>query len=210
MYVKNAMTSNPFTVTPETNIAEALGIMREKKFRRLPVMKDGKLVGMVTKRRLLEVSPSPATTLSVFEMNYLLAKTVVKDIMTKELVTVRSDMLLEQAAVLMADNNIGGMPVVDDGKLVGIITEKDIFKTFVEILGFRDNGSRITVEIPDDAPGTLAALGSITAEMNINISHLVVYKSEIILRVNTTNVKELVDKLNQKGFNVIAIDNNEN
>lgn len=205
MYVRNAMTSNPFVITPDTNIAEALGIMREKQFRRLPVVKDGKLVGMVTKRRLLEVSPSPASTLSVFEMNYLLAKTVVKDIMTRDLITVRSDVLLEQAAVLMADNNIGGMPVVDDDKLVGIITEKDIFNSFVEILGFRDNGSRITVDISRDQPGILAGITAITANLNINISHIAVYKSELILRVNTTNVDELVSRIRESGFNVLSI-----
>lgn len=205
MFVRNAMTSNPFVISPDTNIAEALGIMREKKFRRLPVVSNGKLVGMVTKRRLLEVSPSPATTLSVFEMNYLLAKTVVKDIMTKDLITVRSDMLLEQAAILMADNNIGGLPVVDDDRLVGIITEKDIFTSFVEILGFRDNGSRITVDITKDQPGILAGITAITAGMNINISHIAVYKSELIMRVNTTNVSELVDRIRAGGFEVLSV-----
>ena len=205
MYVSNVMTSNPFTVTPETNIADALSIMREKKIRRLPVVKGKKLVGIITKRKLLEVSPSTATTLSVFEMNYLLAKTVIKDIMTKDPITVTADMLLEKAAVIMVDNNIGGLPVVEDGNLVGIITEKDIFNTFVEVLGFRDPGCRISIDFGDDRPGHLASVASLTAEMNINISHIAVYKNELICRINTTNVKELTAKLKEKGFTVSSV-----
>jgi len=205
MVVRDIMTSNPFTVTPDTNLAEALGIMREKGIRRLPVMKGDKLIGIITKRRLLEVSPSPATTLSVFEMNYLLAKTVVKDVMTKEVLTVDPDALLEQAAVIMADSNIGGLPVIEKGKLVGIITEKDIFQSFIEILGFRDPGSRICMEYGDDRPGVLASIASLTADMGINISHLVLYKSEIIFRVNTNNVETLASKLTAMGFVITSI-----
>lgn len=205
MVVRNVMTSNPFTITPGTTIAEALGIMREKGIRRLPVMKGDKLVGIITKRRLLEVSPSPATTLSVFEMNYLLARTVVKDIMTKDVLTVSPDALLEQAAVIMADSNIGGLPVMEKGKLVGIITEKDIFQSFVEILGFRDPGSRICVDYGDDRPGVLASISTLMAGMGINISHIAIYKNEIIFRVNTNNVESLVQKLKDNGFAVTSI-----
>ncbi len=205
MVVRNVMTSNPFTVSPDTTIAEALAIMREKGIRRLPVMKGGKLIGIVTKRRLLEVSPSPATTLSVFEMNYLLAKTVVKDIMTKNVLTVSPDALLEQAAVLMADNNIGGLPVIDNGRLVGIITEKDIFQSFVEILGFRDAGSRICIDYGDNRPGVLASLSTLMADMGINISHVAIYKNEIIFRVNTHNIDALITSLKDKGFAVTSV-----
>lgn len=205
MVVRNVMTSNPFTVSQDTTIAEALAIMREKGIRRLPVMKGGKLIGIITKRRLLEVSPSPATTLSVFEMNYLLAKTVVKDIMTKEVLTVGPEMLLEQAAVLMTDNNIGGLPVLENGRLIGIITEKDIFQSFVEILGFRDVGSRIGVEYGDDRPGILASLATLMADLGINISHIAIYKGEVIFRVNTTNTDTLVASLKDKGFTVTSV-----
>ncbi len=205
MIVRNIMTSNPYTVTPDTNIAEALSIMREKGIRRLPVMKGGKLIGIVTKRRLLEVSPSPATTLSVFEMNYLLARTVVKDIMTKDVLTIAPDVLLEQAAVMMADNNIGGLPVLENNHLVGIITEKDLFQSFVEILGFRDNGSRISVDVSDNRPGVLATISSITAELEMNILHVVIYKDEIIFRVNTNNVESLLSRLKDKGYAVNSV-----
>ena len=205
MVVRSVMTSNPFTITPDTTIVEALSIMREKGIRRLPVLKGDKLVGIVTKRRLLEVSPSPATTLSVFEMNYLLAKTTVKDIMTRELFTIGPDALLEQAAVIMGDNNVGGLPVVEKGKLVGIITEKDIFKSFVEILGFRDPGSRICVDYGTDRPGVLASLSSMMADMGINISHIAVYKNEIIFRVTTKNVDDLIIRLKEKGFQVTSV-----
>ena len=205
MIVRHVMTSNPFTVTPDTTIAEALAIMREKGIRRLPVLKGGKLIGIVTKRRLLEVSPSPATTLSVFEMNYLLAKTVVKDIMTKDILTIGPDELLEQAAVLMADNNIGGLPVIEKDKLIGIITEKDVFQSFVEILGFRDIGSRISVDFGDNRPGVLASIASLTAELGMNSSHVVIYKDEIIFRVNTKNITSLLDRLKDMGFSVTSV-----
>lgn len=205
MVVRNVMTSNPFTASPDTTIAEALAIMRENGIRRLPVLKNGKLIGIVTKRRLLEVSPSPATSLSVFEMNYLLAKTVVKDIMTKDVLTVSPDALLEQAAVLMADSNIGGLPVMENNKLVGIITEKDIFQSFVEVLGFRDPGSRISIDYGEDRPGILASLATLMADMGINISHIAIYKSEMIFRVNTNNLDKLLASLKEKGFNVLSV-----
>jgi len=121
------MTSNPYTISPDATIAEALDIMRSHKVRRLPVVKSGKLVGIVTEREMLEVSPSKATTLSVFELNYLLAKTKVSAVMTKDVITISPDALLEEAALLMRDNTVGALPVVENGKLVGIITETNIF-----------------------------------------------------------------------------------
>lgn len=209
MYVRNRMTSNPYFVDPEATIAETLELMRTKSIRRVPVVKDGKLVGIITERQLLEVSPSPATSLSVFEINYLLSKTKIGSVMSKDVITVTPSNLLEEAALKMRDNDIGGLPVVEGGKLVGIITETDIFDSFIELMGFKEQGSRIAVEIEDDKPGVLANVASIIAGYDISITHLAVFRNELIIRVNTTNVDQILSALEQKGFKVISVLKNE-
>src|SRR5689334_12102298 len=152
MFVKNKMTANPFTISPDQTIPDAHEIMAQNGIKRLPVIKNGKLVGIVSKEDILRASPSEATTFSIGEITYLLAKTKISQIMTKNPVTISSKALLEEAATLMRDNDISFLPVVDEGKLVGIITESDIFDSFIELLGFREPGTRLTVEA-DDAPG---------------------------------------------------------
>jgi acetoin utilization protein AcuB len=149
MLVGNRMTPDPITVTDKTPIDEALKIMREKNVRRLPVLNSkGDLVGVVAEKDILYASPSPATSLSIHEIHYLIAKLTVAEIMSKKVYTVTDDTPLEEAARVMADNQIGSLPVMRDGKLVGIITETDIFKSFVELLGAREPGVRLTMRIP--------------------------------------------------------------
>jgi len=144
------MTKRPITTHPDTPIDDALKLMRESKVRRLPVLdKKGELVGIVTEKDLLYVSPSPATSLSIHELHYLIAKIKVGDVMAKDVITVTEYTPLEEAARIMADNKIGSLPVMRDGKLVGIITETDIFKGFVELLGTREPGVRLTVKMPE-------------------------------------------------------------
>ncbi len=136
MLVGERMTPRPITVNEETSLPEALELMRKEKIRRLPVLdKHGKLVGIVTELDLLRASPSPATTLSMYEIPYLLSKVKMRDIMTREVITVTEDTPIEEAARIMADNKIGGLPVMRDDKLVGIITETDIFKLMLELFG---------------------------------------------------------------------------
>jgi acetoin utilization protein AcuB len=136
MQVKDRMTPNPVTVTEDSSFEDALHLMKEKKVRRLPVVdKKGRLVGIVADKDLFSASPSPATSLSVFEVHYLLSKMKMKSLMTKRLITVGIDCPLEEAARIMVDHKIGSLPVLKENKLVGIITETDIFKTFVELLG---------------------------------------------------------------------------
>ncbi len=209
MYVKNSMTANPFTLTPDATIAEALELMRDKSVKRIPVVRNGQLAGIVTHGQLLEVSPSPATSLSVFEINYLLSKTKIETIMTKKVITVAPDTLLEEASLLMREHKIGGLPVVDDGKLVGIITETDIFDAFIEIMGFRNKGARITVDVGNDHPGVLAEVSGIIAAHGLNITHLAAFRSELIIRVNTTNVDEILDAIRQKGYQILSVLRNE-
>lgn len=169
MLVRERMSTNPVTITTDCNITQALRVMRENQVRRLPVLdQDGELLGIVSEKDLLYASPSPATSLSIYEMHYLLSQLRVAELMTTDLMTVNSDTPLEEAARIMADNKIGGLPVLDDGQLVGIITETDIFKVFLELLGARDKGLRLTVEIPE-RKGEMARITTAIADLGGNI-----------------------------------------
>jgi acetoin utilization protein AcuB len=145
------------SVSPETPIHDALAMFKKEHIRRAPVMKDGKMVGIISEHDLINASPSPASTLSVWEMNYLLSKITVKGVMTKKVMTVKKDTPIEEAARIMADNKLGGLPVIDDGKVVGMITETDLFKIFLELMGAREKGIRVTVQV-EDKPGQLMKL----------------------------------------------------
>jgi len=138
-------------------ITEAVEMMRREHIRRAPVIEKGKLIGIVTDIDLLNASPSPATTLSIWEMNYLISKITVGEVMTRDVFTIEEDTPIEEAARIMADNKIGGLPVIRNNRVVGIITETDIFKIFLELLGAREHGIRIVALVPDKS-GELAAL----------------------------------------------------
>lgn len=164
MFVGERMTHPVITVTPETPINDALQLMRDHKIRRIVVVEHDRPVGIVSHGDLLNASPSPATSLSVWELNYLLSKITVGQIMTHSVVTVTPQTPLETAARLMADNRIGGLPVVEHDKIVGIITETDLFRIFLELLGARAAGVRATVVLKNE-PGALARItGPIAAE----------------------------------------------
>jgi acetoin utilization protein AcuB len=158
MIVGHRMTQNPVTIRQDVPVAEAQRIMRQEKIHRLPVLdKDKNLVGIVTEKDLLYASPSPASTLDVYELNYLLSKLTVKKVMSTPVISIPPDTVIEEAARVMADNDIGGLSVVEQGKLVGIITESDIFKIFIELFGARERGVRISMLVPVE-PGELAKL----------------------------------------------------
>jgi acetoin utilization protein AcuB len=157
MLVRERMSYPVVSVSPDMPIIEALNLMKREHIRRTPVMKEGKMVGIVATEDLLNASPSPATSLSIWEMNYLLSKITIKDVMTKEVMTVPDDTPIEEAARIMADNKIGGLPVIREGKVVGIITETDLFKVFLELMGARESGLRVSVFIKNE-PGQLAKL----------------------------------------------------
>ena len=163
MLVKERMSKPVISVPPEMPILDALNLMRREHIRRTPVLKDGRLVGIVSTTDLLNASPSDATTLSVWEMNYLVSKIKVRDVMTEEVRTIHEDTPIEEAARIMADNKIGGLPVVRDGKVVGLITETDLFKILLEFMGAREQGLRVTAVVPDHI-GELAVLTGAVAE----------------------------------------------
>ncbi len=206
MYVSQFMTSQVFTVSPADNIAETMALMREKKINRLPVVEKGKLVGIVTDGDLREVSPSPATTLSIFELNYLVAKTPIRDVAVKKVLTCTPDTKIEDAALLMREHGVGALPVLDQGKLVGIITGTDIFDAFLDIMGFRSPGQRFVIETKDEV-GVMVDFATIMKEHDVNISSLAVYhlknnKVQILARLNGDRVKDVKDSLLQKGYNL--------
>ncbi len=157
MLVGERMSKPVVTVSPDLPISDALNLMKKERIRRMPVVKDGKLTGIVSDKDLLNASPSPVTTLSIWEMNYLLGKVTVSEVMSRNVMTVTEDTPIEQAARIMADNKIGGLPVMHEGHVTGIITETDLFKVFLELLGARESGVRVTALI-EDRPGKLATL----------------------------------------------------
>jgi acetoin utilization protein AcuB len=177
MLVGERMSKPVITVDPDVPIQDALQLMKKEKIRRMPVTDRGKLVGIVSEKDLLYASPSKATSLSVWELNYLMSKITVEDVMTKEVVTVSEDTPVEEAARIMADNKIGGLPVVRDGAVVGIITETDLFKIFLELLGARQKGVRISALVPD-VPGELAALTGAIRDAGGNIIALGTFSGE--------------------------------
>ncbi len=211
MLVGERMTPRPITVNEDTSLPEALELMRRGKIRRLPVLdKHGKLVGIVTELDLLRASPSPATTLSIYEIPYLLSKVKMRDIMTREVITVTEDTPIEEAARIMADNKIGGLPVLRDDKLVGIITETDIFKLMLELFGARHSGIRVTLSVPEEK-GVLAKVTGKIAEIGGNIIALGTAAGEdpttstIILRVTEVSEDALVAALNSLGGGIQVV-----
>ena len=208
MFVKTRMTSNPFTVTPDTTVPEALEIMVDKSVRHLPVMRDGKLVGVLSRGDIAAAGPSSVTSFSVGELTYLMNKLKVGQVMSRHLITTTPDALLEQAAVLMRDHGVEMLPVLDGERLVGVITESTIVDAFVELLGFRDPGIRLAVEAPD-APGMLSLLAGITAKYGANISHLAIYRgdgdhSTIVFGMNSQDTSPIEQELADHGFRILA------
>jgi acetoin utilization protein AcuB len=211
MLVRERMTINPIVVHPETSFQEALQLLREKKIRRLPVVdKHDKLVGIVVEKDLLYASPSPATSLNVYEVHYLMSKLCIQDVMTKRVITIGEDCPLEEAARIMIDHKIGSLPVVQDKKVVGIITETDVFKVMAEALGGRTKGVRIVARVPE-ATGVLAKVTTRIAEMGGNIVSLAIFLDsdaqhrEITLKVQDVPKAEVVAALEGTGAKIIDV-----
>lgn len=208
MFVANRMAKNPVTVAPTLKVDEAAALIKEHGFRRLPVVDEGQVVGFLTDRDLMKVAPSPATTLSKYEINSLLAKIEVKDIMSKKVITIHVDATLEEAALVMYKEKIGGMPVVSSvGVIVGVITETDIFKAFVDMMGLVDGKTRLTLSVKDKV-GVVQEVATVFMEMGINIDSLVTCKIasgeyEIIVRGDIQDIDALKEKLAAKGYPVI-------
>lgn len=161
MLVKGWMTSDVMTIDEDTSMMKASQIMKENNVRRLPVMHKGKLVGMVTDRDIKEASPSKATTLDVHELYYLLSELKVKDIMSKNIISIGPEDTVEKAAVKMLEHRISGLPVVNEkGKLVGMITQGDVFKVLVSLTGIYRGGIQFAFNL-EDRPGSIKEVGDV-------------------------------------------------
>jgi acetoin utilization protein AcuB len=211
MLVGKRMTRNPITVLPDVSIAEAMERMRREKVRRFPVVdKKGKLVGIVTREDLLHASPSSVTSLSVWEVSYLLSQVKVKEVMTRDVLTVTEDVTLEEASRLMADNKIGCLPVVRDGMVVGIITESDLFKVFLELFGAREKGTRLTFLAPY-FKGSLAQISSTITERGGLIVSLNIFLGDdpsnwgCTLKVSDISKDELVEAVKPLVVEIIDV-----
>ncbi len=208
MYVRDIMTTNVVTIPSSTSIADAKRIMEAHRFRRLPVVDKGKLVGIVTERRLESVSPSKATSLSVWELSYLLSKTTVKEIMEREVVTGSPAMSCEEALAITQSRGVGAMVVVDDGRVVGIITTNDFFYGIINpALGIGQPGSRVEIK----GGGEGKALEEIISTVNrlgleiatLHVEHLPeTTRKDVCVHVNSENVKPLMKELQGKGYSV--------
>jgi acetoin utilization protein AcuB len=197
MLVKERMSYPVITIHPNLPMQEALSLMLKEQIRRLPIVdKHGRLIGIVSERDLLHASPSNATSLNVWELNYLLSKTTVAEIMTSNVISINEDTPIEEAARIMADNKIGGLTVVRDEKLVGIITETDLFKIFLELLGAREPGIRLAALVPNEA-GELAQLTTAIFNAGGNILALGTFlgesteNREVTIKVSGINAQEL-------------------
>jgi acetoin utilization protein AcuB len=178
MLVGERMSKPVITIHPDASMPDALNLMHKEHIRRLPVVnRRGELVGIVTEADLIKASPSEATSLSIYEVTYLLSKITIDRFMTKKVVTVTEDTPLEEAARIMADNKFSGLPVMRGKSLVGIITETTLFQIFLELLGARCAGIRVTVSVPD-TPGKLASLTKAVFDLGGNIIALGTFMGE--------------------------------
>ena len=216
MFVRDRMSAPAVTITPDTPFPDALKLMRERNFRRLPVVRhDSRLVGIVSESDLLHASPSPASTLSVYELNYLLSKLKVEQLMTAPVVTVQADTPIEEAAQVMVSHRIGGLPVVDGrGHVVGVVTETDIFRAFVEMLGTGLPGVRVMLRVPA-GKGVLAKLSQAIFELDGNIVSVGTFgamdgdalsaSEGLLIKVTGVRAEQLVPALEALGDHVLDI-----
>jgi acetoin utilization protein AcuB len=205
------MTPDPITISDDAAIDDALKLMRDKNIRRLPVVdKKGKLVGIVAEKDVLYASPSPATSLSIHEIHYLVSRIKVSEIMTKNVITVTDDTPLEEAARVMADNQIGALPVVHDGELRGIITETDLFKIFLELLGARERGVRLTIEVPE-GKGMLPLISGTISRLEGHVLALTTWTGEepgtriVTVKVSGVDREKLVSTVGQLGVEFLDV-----
>jgi acetoin utilization protein AcuB len=164
MLVRDRMSKNPITTNPNASVPDALKVMQGSKVRQLPVLNDkSELVGVVSLVDLFRVSPSPATSLSVWEVDYLLEKITVETVMTRDVITVTEDTAVEEAGRIMADNKISGLPVMRDGELVGVFTETHLFNILLELFGARTPGVRVTARMHQEKGGLAKLSGTVSA-----------------------------------------------
>ncbi len=213
MFVGLRMMKNPVTCSPDTGLDEAVRLMKDNKVRQLLVVEDSdELVGIVTDVDLQHVLPSPATSLSIHELTYLLSKLTIAKFMVRKVVTIGPEATIEEAALLMHDNDISGLPVVKSGRLVGYINRTILLEIFVEEMGLRVESSRLTLEMPDK-PGQILEVAKIIKANNLNIVSLSTFFEAVpgmrivVFRVGTKDPSKLLADLSAAGYrNITAKD----
>lgn len=206
MLVKERMTKRPTTVTADTNISKAYQIMTAGKYSQLPVVdEENKIVGLLTEKMLAEYTPSKATTLSVYEVGYILSKSRVSDAMKTDIFTIGPNAFIEDAALVMKENRINSLPVVENGFVIGILTKTDLFSALIDMVGAKTGGARITISTPDRI-GVFADIAGVFCDHNIDISNWSNVNDggicQIVVRIRTKEVDDVVKALKDKGYNV--------
>lgn len=211
MYVGWNMRTNLITISPDTSIFKAREMMDSHKISHLPVT-DGKahLLGIVTDRDLRQAWASPATTLSVHELTYVLQKLTVANIMTRKVVTATPDMTIERAARILRDHKIGALPVLQDDKLVGLITATDLMEVFLTALGLSEDTRRFSILVHDRI-GIVAEVGRRMQEAEISIRSIIIVPLrghedvwQLIVRVNNEEFQKAIDALAEAGFKIVT------
>ncbi|MDA8121106.1 MAG: CBS and ACT domain-containing protein [Deltaproteobacteria bacterium] len=212
MNVSKRMMRNPVYVDENDSMKKAMDLLREHEIRHLPVLKDGeKLVGIVSERDIKQASPSPATALEIREIYYLLDKVKVKQIMARRPYTISSTAPIEEAALIMREKKIGCLPVIEEGRLVGILTETDILDAFIEAMGVSGPGYRVELALPN-RPGMLYEVLKLLKDFDVNIVSVATAAHEdsgmkvLILRMETKNYKVLKSALRKAGYEMLSAD----
>ena len=207
MLVRKKMKKDLITIAKDERMTVAKKIMKEKNIRHLPVVEGKRLVGLLTNMDIRKAEASPATSLEIRELHYLLDKLTVSEIMTRNVITISPDVSVEEAAILLHDNKIGCLPVVEDGNLIGIITENDVMEILIDVMGMKEKGSRLEVVV-DDKPGALADITRIIKESNVNITSVVTDVSDepgkrvVVFKLKTFYFEPIKKALEGAGYPV--------
>ena len=208
MLVRKKMNKNLVTIEKNERMTTAKKILQEKNIRHLPVVEGKKLVGLVTNMDIRKAEASPATSLEIRELHYLLDKLTVQEIMTRNVITISPDISVEEATTLLHYNKIGCLPVVEDGNLIGIITEDDVMEMLIEVMGMKEKGSRLEV-LADDKSGALAEITRIIKEHNVNITSVVTDTADetgkrvVVFKLKTFYFEPIKKALEAAGFPVL-------
>jgi len=211
MRIRDIMSTNVVSVDEKTLVGDARKIMEAHRIRRLPVMRKEKLVGLVTKHMLLEAAPSPATSLSIWELNYLLAQMTVKDIMVKKPYTISPDMPAEEALQLGQEKGYGGFLVAEDGRLVGVVTESDIVRIMTRVLGVKEKGKRIDIKVSKEFGNFQRIMNILDKHKTVLLSMITLPPEEwekdwlVMLRLKSEDAGPIAMELGSSGFNVTYV-----
>lgn len=211
MFVSHWMTRMVFTVSLDDSISDVISLMKEKGIKHIPVLKDEKLKGIISDRDIKEYTPSKATTLDIFELHYLLAKTKVKEIMRNKVITTTPNTPIEEAAMVMHDQNVGCLPVLENGRLVGIISDRDIYRVLIDITGVRHGGNRIYFTL-EDRPGSVKEVADIIRKHEFHLQSVLTsyegvkegYRDVVIRTKGTGDFRRLKAEL-EKIFEDVSI-----